>query len=98
MLVRRAASTLLQKRDAVARRARGVAAHCATVHAVDGHATGFVMMPAGRGQSGGGGLRRYTSVMNAVHAGAARTPPCALALILSGLSSPIHTPATRSLV
>src|SRR5439155_26783705 len=38
----------------------------------DMRSTVFVMMPAGRGQSGGGGLRRYTSVMNAVHAGAAR--------------------------
>src|SRR5262245_7546443 len=34
--------------------------------------TVFVMIPAGLGQSGGAGLRRYTSVMNAVQAGAAR--------------------------
>src|SRR5690242_4666001 len=55
-----------------------------------------VMMPAGIGQSRGAGLRLYTSFMNAVHAGAASTPPCAFDLIFCGLSKPIHTPATRS--
>ena len=32
------------------------------------------------------------------HAGAARSPPWALALIFFGLSKPIQTPATRSAV
>src|SRR5687768_17547090 len=36
--------------------------------------------------------------MNAVHAGAASTPPCAFDLIFCGRSRPIQTPATRSAV
>ena len=56
------------------------------------------MIISGFGQSGGAGLRRYTSVMNAVHAGAASTPPCAFDLIFAGRSIPIQTPATRSAV
>src|SRR3954465_7221184 len=55
-------------------------------------------MPGGMGQSGGDGFLRYTSFMNAVPAGAASRPPCALPVILDGLSKPIQTPATRSLV
>src|SRR5688500_213240 len=49
----------------------------------------------GRGQSGGSGRRRYTSIMKFVYAGAARRPPCASDMIFFGLSKPTQTPATR---